>query len=73
MDPGLKPYRLELERRHRRAVLKELELADGQPHLSDVCNNHLYYGLHATSTGWVSPGTRRRVGTTGVPARSTTG
>ena len=53
MDPGLKPYRLELERRHRRAVLKELELADGQPCLSDVCNNHLYYGLHATPTGWV--------------------
>ena len=53
LDPGLKPYRLELERRHRRAVLKELELADGQPQLSDVCNNHLYYGLHATPTGWV--------------------
>ena len=53
MDPGLKPYRLELERRHRCAVLKELELADGQSLLSDTCNNHLYYGLHATDTGWV--------------------
>ena len=53
MDAGLKPYRTELERRHRRAVLKELELADGQQTLSDTCNNHLYYGLHATPDGWV--------------------
>ena len=53
MDAGLKPYRTELERRHRRAVLKELELADGQQNLSDTCNNHLYYGLHATPDGWV--------------------
>ncbi len=53
MDAGLKPYRTELERRHRRAVLKELELADGQQNLSDTCNNHLYYGLHVTPDGWV--------------------
>ena len=35
------------------AVLKELELADGKSSLCDVCNNHLYYGLHETADGWV--------------------
>ena len=52
-DAWLKPYALPLQRRYRKAVLKELELADGHPQLCEVCNNHLYYGLHETDEGWV--------------------
>ena len=52
-DAWLKPYALPLQRRYRKAVLKELELADGHPQLREVCNNHLYYGLHKTDKGWV--------------------
>lgn len=52
LDPWLKPFVQSLERRRQRCVLKELELCDGKP-LSEVCNNHLYYGLHSTADGWV--------------------
>ena len=52
-DPWLKPYALPLQRRYRKAVLKELELADGHPQLDEVSNNHLFYGLHETKEGWV--------------------
>ena len=52
-DTWLKPYAIPLQRRYRKAVLKELELADGNSRLCEVCNNHLYYGLHATADGWV--------------------
>ena len=51
-DTWLKPYAQQLERRYQRCVLKELELRNGKP-LSEVCNNYLYYGLHATDDGWV--------------------
>ena len=52
LDSWLKPYALPLERRFHRCVLKEIELSDGKA-LKDVCNNHLYYGLHHTEEGWV--------------------
>lgn len=52
IDPWLKPFANQLEKRYRKAVLKELELADGQHLLSEKCNNHLYYGLHKTAGGY---------------------
>ena len=52
-DPYLAPYASEIERRRRRFLLKELELRHGAETLADRCNNHLYYGLHRTSDGWV--------------------
>lgn len=52
-DSWLKPYAAQLQRRYRRAVLKEFELLNGRARLADGCNNHLYYGLHSTADGWV--------------------
>ena len=52
-DPWLKPYARQLEQRHQRAVLRELEFTDGTVPLKDVCNGHLYYGMHKTETEWV--------------------
>ena len=53
VDPYLKPYAAVLQKRHERAVLRELEFTDGKRTLSDVANAHLYYGLHKTPNGWV--------------------
>ena len=53
VDPYLKPYASVLQKRHERAVLRELEFTDGKRSLADVANAHLYYGLHKTSDGWV--------------------
>lgn len=52
-DPYLKPYALALQKRHERAVLRHLALTDGKQSLADVCNGHLYYGLHRTASGWI--------------------
>ncbi|MBO4232337.1 MAG: 1,4-alpha-glucan-branching enzyme, partial [Bacteroidales bacterium] len=52
-DPWLKPYARQLEQRHQRAVLRELEFTDGTVPLKDVCNGHLYYGMHKTETEWI--------------------
>lgn len=52
-DIWLKPFASHLVRRYRAAVLKELEIKNGSPTLSDVCNNHLFYGLHQDAEGWV--------------------
>ena len=52
-DPWLKPYAKQLERRFERSVLRELEFTDGKKLLKDVCNGHLYYGMHKTADGWV--------------------
>ena len=63
IDPYLKPFVSQLEKRKRRAVLRELEFTDGKTSLKDCMNNHLYYGLHKTETGWVfrekAPAARR--------------
>lgn len=53
LDPYLKPYRSALMKRHQAAVLRMLDLTDGKCQLKDVCNFHLYYGLHKTEQGWV--------------------
>ena len=53
IDPYLKPYAEALQKRHQRAVLRELEFTDGKRALSDVANGYLYYGLHRTEKGWV--------------------
>ena len=53
IDPYLKPYAAALQKRHQRAVLRELEFTDGTRPLADVANGYLYYGLHRTEKGWV--------------------
>lgn len=52
-DPYLKPFSRNLQKRHERAVLRELEFTEGVRSLSAVANAHLYYGLHRTEHGWV--------------------
>lgn len=46
MDPLLETYANALERRRRRAILKELEFTDGKKELREVILNQSYYGLH---------------------------
>lgn len=53
IDPYLKPYASVLERRRRKAILRELEFTDGKHSLKDCINNHLYYGLHKDNGSWV--------------------
>jgi 1,4-alpha-glucan branching enzyme len=53
IDPYLKPYNAQLTKRAQRAVLRTLEFTDGKTTLADCCNNHLYYGLHKSESGWV--------------------
>jgi len=52
-DPYLKPFVEALQKRMERAELRELQLTDGRVPLSEIANDHLYYGLHRTATGWV--------------------
>lgn len=52
-DGLLKPFARKLKQRHEKAMLKELEFTNGKKSLKDCFNNHLYYGLHKTDTGWV--------------------
>ena len=63
IDPYLKPFISQLEKRKRKAVLQDLEFTDGKKQLKDCMNNHLYYGLHKTGNGWVfrekAPAARR--------------
>ena len=53
IDPYLKPYARQLENRRRRAILRVLDFTDGKRPLKECFNNHLYYGLHKTDSGWV--------------------
>ncbi|MEG0795635.1 MAG: alpha-amylase family glycosyl hydrolase [Odoribacter sp.] len=50
-DPLLEPYLPVIRRRAEQNVLKELEFTDGRRKLSDVFNNHLYFGLHHEAEG----------------------
>ena len=63
IDPYLKPFASPLEKRKQRAFLRELEFTDGKKQLKDCMNNHLYYGLHKTESGWIfrekAPAARR--------------
>ena len=52
-DPLLKPFEKSIIQRFRKGKLKELEITDGKNPLEDCANNHLYYGLHKTDTGWI--------------------
>lgn len=53
-DPLLEPYLPVIRRRHGKSVLKELEFTGGRNRrLSEVFNNHLYFGLHRKPDGWV--------------------
>lgn len=52
-DPLLKPFEKSIIQRFRKGKLKELEITDGKNLLKDCANNHLYYGLHKTDTGWI--------------------
>lgn len=53
IDPLLKPYTNHLIKRQQRALLRELEFTDGIHSISDIANEHLYYGLHQTDKGWI--------------------
>ena len=51
-DPWLSPFREAIERRHEH-ILSDLEALAGDRPISDAVNNHIYYGLHRTDSGWV--------------------
>ncbi|MDR2586577.1 MAG: alpha amylase C-terminal domain-containing protein [Prevotellaceae bacterium] len=51
-DPWLEPYQKVIRNRYERTVLKIRELA-GMSLLSSIANNHLFYGVHLTSDGWI--------------------
>ena len=57
-DPWLKPFKTAIDERHERiaAAAEKLEKNAGGSAAHSVAhaaNNHLYYGLHRTGTGWV--------------------
>lgn len=63
-DTWLKPYAEAIEGRYNYFLQKEKELTlNGKISLSDFASGHLYFGLHATKTGWVfrewAPGARK--------------
>ena len=50
----LEPFLPIIRRRHEKSLLRELNFTDRSKRLSDVFNNHLYFGLHQTQKGtWV--------------------
>ena len=52
-DGYLSPYTMEIDGRYRYFLQKERELTkDGKQTLSDFASGYLYFGLHATKTGW---------------------
>lgn len=51
-DPWLEPFKEAVDRRHNRILEVREALTGGSP-VSDVANNHLFYGLHRTEDGWV--------------------
>lgn len=63
IDPLLKSYSKQLERRSRLYQLRKLEFTDGKRLLKESINNHLYYGLHKKEDHWVfrekAPNARR--------------
>jgi 1,4-alpha-glucan branching enzyme len=61
-DPWLEPFRPAIDARHERILADRRKLAGDKP-LSDVANNHLYYGIHKDGHEWVvrewAPGATR--------------
>ena len=51
-DPWLEPYRETLERRVKKTVAREKELA-GDGTLQSFASGHLYFGLHRYEKGWM--------------------
>ena len=51
-DPWLEPWKGAIDARHDRILADKRKLAGDRP-ISDVANNHLYYGLHKDKDGWV--------------------
>lgn len=53
-DPYLKPYKDAIDARHKAILAVEERFAGKNGRLSDVMNNHIYYGLHREADGgWV--------------------
>ncbi|MDR1631835.1 MAG: alpha amylase C-terminal domain-containing protein [Dysgonamonadaceae bacterium] len=53
-DPWLEPYSSAIEGRYNYFLCKEKELTrNDEISLCDFASGHLYFGLHATPTGWV--------------------
>ncbi len=52
-DPQLKPYEHTILRRLEKAEIKELDFTDYKKTLTDIANNHLYYGLHKVGRTWI--------------------
>jgi len=52
-DKWLEPFRKVIDARHDNIGFRHLSLAGKDGKLSSNANNHLYYGLHRTSDGWV--------------------
>ncbi len=53
-DSWLMPYRDAVDRRHRMILEEREKIAGSQDgSLSGSVNNHLYYGVHRTDSGWV--------------------
>ncbi|MCQ2154241.1 MAG: alpha amylase C-terminal domain-containing protein [Bacteroidales bacterium] len=53
MDTLLEPWKGIVDGRHRNTEFRRNALADALGSLNGKINNHLYYGLHRTDTGWV--------------------
>ena len=53
LDPLLEPFLPAIRRRQEKSAIRELEFTNRKRRLSDVFNNHLYFGLHRTEEGWV--------------------
>ena len=54
LDPWLAPYESVLTERNQYIQQKENQLTNNQTQsLSEIASGYLYFGLHATETGWV--------------------
>ncbi len=51
-DPWLMPFKDAIDARHEH-IWQTLRHIAGDGKLTDAVNNHMYYGLHRTSDGWV--------------------
>ena len=53
MDTLLEPWKGIIDGRHRNTEFRRNALADALGSLNGKINNHLYYGMHRTDSGWV--------------------
>ena len=52
INPCLAPYEKDLQMRHARYRAVKKSLCGKRQKLTDVCNNHLYFGFHPAHDGW---------------------